>query len=209
MVYRIVNRLLQRGAKVLHEGIANVHVSGHASREEMKLMINLVKPKFFVPVHGELRHLTAHAQLAQDMGIPDENIAVVENGTILELDETSMVVGPRIPGGYIFVDGMGVGDIGPAVMRDRERLADSGFFVAVITLNGDGEMANSPELISRGFVYLEEAGDLLDGAEETIDQTIRASGRNRDQLDKRVEQALSRYLYSETGRHPMVHVIIQ
>jgi len=209
MVYRIVNRLLQRGAKVLHEGIANVHVSGHASREEMKLMINLVKPKFFVPIHGELRHLTAHAQLARDIGIPDENIAVVENGTILELDETSMEVGPRIPGGYIFVDGIGVGDIGPAVMRDRERLADSGFFIAVITLSGSGEMAESPELVSRGFVYLEEAGDLLDGAEETIDQTIRASGRNRDQLNKRVEQALSRYLYAETGRRPMIHVVIR
>jgi ribonuclease J len=209
MVYRIVNRLLQRGARVLHEGIANVHVSGHASREEMKLLINLVKPKFFVPVHGELRHLIAHAELAREMGIPDANIAVVENGTILELDQQTMSVGPRVPGGYIFVDGMGVGDVGPAVMRDRERLADSGFFIAVVSLDDDGQMAGSPELVSRGFVYLEEAGDLLDGAEETIDQTIRSSGRNRDQLCKRVEQALSRYLYSETGRRPMVHVIIR
>ena len=209
MVYRIINRLLQRGAKVLHEGIANVHVSGHASREEMKLLINLVKPKFFVPVHGELRHLTAHGELAREMGIPEENIAVVENGTILELDEHSMTIGPRIPGGYIFVDGIGVGDVGPAVMRDRERLADSGFFVAAISLDDDGQMAEGPELISRGFVYLEEAGDLLEGAEETIDQAIRASGRNREQLCKKVEQALSRYLYAETGRRPMVYAIIR
>jgi ribonuclease J len=209
MVYRIVNRLLQRGARVLHEGIANVHVSGHASRDEMKLMINLVNPRFFVPIHGELRHLTAHAQLAREMGVPQENIAVVENGTILELDENSMTVGPRVPGGYIFVDGMGVGDVGPAVMRDRERLAASGFFIAVLTLGEDGQMDGRPELVSRGFVYLEEAGDLLDGAEETIDQTIRASGRNRDQLCKRVEEARSRYLYAETGRRPMVQVIIR
>jgi ribonuclease J len=143
------------------------------------------------------------------MGIPEENIAVVENGTILEMDGQSMTVGPRVPGGYIFVDGMGVGDVGPAVMRDRERLASSGFFIAVIGLDDDGQMAGSPELVSRGFVYLEEASDLLDGAEETIDETIRASGRNRDQLCKRVEQALARYLYSETGRRPMVHVIIR
>lgn len=209
MIYRIINRLLQRGAQVLHEGNANVHVSGHASREEMKLLINLVKPKFFVPVHGELRHLTAHGQLAREMGIAEENIAVVENGTILELDESSMTIGPRIPGGYIFVDGIGVGDVGPAVMRDRERLADSGFFVAVISLDSNGQMAEGPELISRGFVYLEEAGDLLEGAEETIDQTIRASGRNREQLCKKVEQALSRYLHAETGRRPMVYATIR
>jgi len=209
MVFRIINRLLQRGAQVLHEGIADVHVSGHASREEMKLLINLVKPRFFVPIHGELRHLTAHGQLAKEMGIQEEHIAVVENGTVLELDQRTMSVGPRVPGGYIFVDGIGVGDVGPAVMRDRERLADSGFFIAVISLDGNGQMNERPELISRGFVYLDEAGALLDGAEETIDQTIRASGRNRDQLCKRVEQALSRYLYGETGRRPMVYAIIK
>jgi ribonuclease J len=169
----------------------------------------LVKPKFFVPVHGELRHLNAHAELGREMGIPEENIAVVENGTILELDQRSMTIGPRVPGGYIFVDGMGVGDVGPAVMRDRERLADSGFFVAVISLDEDGNLDGDPELVSRGFVYLEEAGDLLDGADETIDQAIRASGRNRDQLGKRVEQALARYLYAETGRRPMVHVVVR
>jgi ribonuclease J len=173
------------------------------------LLINLVKPKFYVPIHGELRHLTAHGELAREMGIPEENIALVENGTILELDQHTLTIGPRIPGGYIFVDGIGVGDIGPAVMRDRERLADSGFFIAAITLDDDGQMAESPDLISRGFVYLEESGDLLEGAEETIDQTIRASGRNRDQLCKRVEQALSRYFYAETGRRPMVHAIIR
>ena len=209
MVYRIINRLLQRGAQVLHEGIADVHVSGHASREEMKLLINLVKPSFFVPIHGELRHLTAHRDLAREMGIPDENIAVVENGTLLELDEQSLTVGPRVPGGYIFVDGSGVGDVGPAVMRDRERLADSGFFIAVIELDEDGQMQGDPELISRGFVYLEQAADVLDGAVATIDQAIRASGRNRDQLCKRVEQSLSKYFHNETGRRPMVYAIIR
>ncbi len=209
MIYRIINRLLQRGANVLHEGIANVHVSGHASREEMKLLINLVKPKFFVPVHGELRHLKAHGQLAGEMGIPEENIAVVENGTVLELSENSMEVGPRIPGGYIFVDGIGVGDVGPAVMRDRERLANSGFFIAVVTIDEHGHVSGKPEIISRGFVYLDESDDIMEGAKEVIIQTVRASGRNRDQIYKRIEGALSKYLYAETGRRPMVYTIVK
>ncbi|HUS93766.1 MAG TPA: ribonuclease J [Patescibacteria group bacterium] len=209
MIYRIINRLLQRGAEVYHEGVANVHVSGHASREEMKLLINLVKPKFFVPVHGEIRHLQAHGKLAQEMGIPEERIAVVENGTILEIDEQSLTIGPRIPGGYIFVDGSGVGDVGPAVMRDRERLANSGFFITVVSLNEHGQVIGKPEIISRGFVYLEEAGDMMEGALEVVNRTISASGRNRDKLNKKLESALSRFLYAETGRRPMVYVIVK
>ncbi len=209
MIYRIINRLLQRGAEVYHEGVANVHVSGHASREEMKLLINLVKPKFFVPVHGEIRHLQAHGKLAQEMGITEERIAVVENGTILEIDEQSLTIGPRIPGGYIFVDGSGVGDVGPAVMRDRERLANSGFFITVVSLNEQGQVIGKPEILSRGFVYLEEAGDMMEGALEVINRTISASGRNRDKLNKKLESALSRFLYAETGRRPMVYVIVK
>lgn len=209
MIYRIINRLLQRGAEVLHEDNANVHVSGHASREEMKLLINLIKPKFFVPVHGELRHLKAHGKLAQDMGIPQENVTVVENGTMLEIDQDSLTIGPRIPGGYIFVDGSGVGDVGPAVMRDRERLADSGFFVAVVALDKGGNLRGKPDLISRGFVYLDESGDLLLGARETISELVSAKGSNRAQLSRQIENALSRYLYSETGRRPMVHAVVK
>ena len=209
MIYRIINRLLQRGAEVFHEGNANVHVSGHASREEMKFLINLVKPTFFIPVHGEIRHLQAHGKLAREMGIPEERIAVVENGTILELDEHTLTIGPRIPGGYIFVDGSGVGDVGPAVMRDRERLANSGFFITIVSLDERDQVIGNPEIISRGFVYLEEAGDILEGAEEVIIRTISASGRNRDKLNKKIESALSRFLYAETGRRPMVYTIVK
>jgi len=209
MIYRIINRLLQRGAEVYHEGIADVHVSGHASREEMKLLINLVKPKFFVPVHGEIRHLQAHGKLARELGIPEERIAVVENGTILELDENTLTIGPRIPGGYIFVDGSGVGDIGPVVMRDRERLANSGFFITIVSLDERGQVIDKPEIISRGFVYLEEAEDILEGAAEIVTRTISASGRNQEKLHKKLEGALSRYLYAETGRRPMVYVIVK
>jgi ribonuclease J len=209
MIYRIINRLLQRGAEVLHEENANVHVSGHASREEMKLLINLVKPKFFVPVHGELRHLKAHGKLAQEMGIPEENITIVENGTILEIDQHSLSIGPRVPGGYIFVDGSGVGDVGPAVMRDRERLADSGFFVAVVALDDDGKLRGKLDLISRGFIYLDESGDLLQGAREMVSDLAKANKSNKAQLSRQIENALSRYFYAETGRRPMVHAVVK
>ncbi|MFZ0543819.1 MAG: ribonuclease J, partial [Candidatus Promineifilaceae bacterium] len=177
MIYRIINRLLQRGADVLHEAVANVHVSGHASREEMKLLINLIKPKFVVPVHGELRHLKAHAKLAAEMGIPTENIFIVENGTVLELDEDSLTIGPRIPGGYVFVDGSSVGDVGPSVIRERERLSQSGFLVAVIRINEDGLLIGRPEIVTKGFVYLDESQELLEGAEETIAAIVNTNGQ--------------------------------
>jgi ribonuclease J len=209
MIYRIINRLLQRGAEVYHEGNAQVHVSGHASREEMKLLLNLVRPKYFVPIHGELRHLKAHGKLAEELGIPAANIAVVENGTPLELTRDSLTIGKRIPGGYVFVDGSGVGDIGPAVMRDRERLADSGFFVAVTSVNDRGQVIGKPEFISRGFVFLDQATELLEGAEEMIAEFAASDGQNRDSLAKKIESGLARYFYQETGRRPMVYAVIR
>jgi ribonuclease J len=208
MIYRIINRLLQRGADVLHEGVADVHVSGHASREEMKLLLNLIKPKFFVPVHGELRHLKAHGKLAAEMGIPEENVFVVENGTILELDQNSLTVGPRIPGGYVFIDGSGVGDVGPSVIRERERLAQSGFLVAVVRTN-DGKLVGRPDLITRGFVYLDESQEMLQGAEETIAAVVNTNDRaTPEQLTRKIESALYKYFSAETGRRPMIHAVV-
>lgn len=209
MIYRVINRMIQQGADVFYEGIADIHVSGHASQEEMKLMINLLRPKFFVPIHGELRQLKQHRKIAMELGIPEERIAVIENGTVLELTEHTMTVGPRIPGGYIFVDGTGVGDIGPAVMRDRELLAESGFFVAIVPVNGGKELAGKPSLISRGFVYMPEAADLLEGAEQTIAGTVGSYDGDRDKLSTRIEEALSKYLYAATGRRPMVYAIVK
>jgi ribonuclease J len=210
MIYRIVNRLLQRGADVLHETLANVHVSGHASREEMKLLINLIKPKFMVPVHGELRHLKAHGKLAVEMGIPEQNVFVTENGTVLELDEKTLTPGPRIPGGYVFIDGSGVGDVGPSVIRERERLAQSGFFVVVIQTNDAGQMIGSPEIITRGFVYLDESQDLLAGAEDTITAVVNTNDRaTREQLSKKIESALYKYFSAETGRRPMINAVVK
>jgi ribonuclease J len=209
MVYRIINQILRRGANVLYERIANVHVSGHASQEEMKLMINLVRPKFLVPVHGELRHLQLHAKLGQKLGIPQENIAVVENGVPIELDGQNMKVLPRLRGGYVFVEGSSVGDISWPVLRDRERLAQSGVFFAVVAVNNRGELISSPEILTRGFVAQGEAEEMEGGAVRRIAQAIKSYEGPLDQLPKQIESVLERYLYEETGRRPLVHVVVK
>ena len=208
-IHRIINRLLQQGANILYEENASVHVSGHAAREEMKLMINLVRPRFFIPVHGELRHLVAHGELAASLGIPRERIAVIENGTPIELQPDAIKVHNRLPGGYVFVDGASVGDIGWSVMRDREKLAENGFFFVVFSLNSQGYMVGAPEIFTRGFANLKEAPDLVDGAREAIEEVLRTyRGQKQTQLPARVEEGLSRFLYGETGRRPLVYVAI-
>lgn len=209
MVYRVVNRLLQRGAHVVYESIAEVHVSGHASQEEMKLMLSLVRPKFLVPIHGELRHLTQHGMLAEEMGMAKENITIVENGTPLFLDENSVTVGKRLAGGYVFIDGDSVGDIGWPIVRDRENLAENGIFFAVVTVNGRGIVTGKSDFISRGFVDLRKEEKLLNGAELSIKQVAESFGNNSEQLNGRVEKALDRYFYAETGRRPLVQVVIK
>lgn len=209
MIHRTINRLYQRGANVLYDSIANVHVSGHASREEMKLLINLIRPKFLIPVHGELRHLRLHGKIGEELGIPEENIAVVENGTPLELTRDSLTIEPRMPGGYIFVDGSSVGDIGWSVVRDRDKLAQAGFFFAVVSTNNQGQMTGTPELRTRGFVDREGAEELYIGAEETLARAIRNNQGERRKMVKRTEEALSRYLYEETRRRPIVQVVIR
>lgn len=210
LVYRTINQLLRRGANVLYEGIANVHVSGHASQEEMKLMINLVRPKYLVPVHGELRHLKQHALMAQELGIPRENIAVIENGTPLELSQDKLTIMPRLKGGYIFVDGASVGEVDWPLLRDRELLAQGGVFFAFLTLNGNGAMIGEPEILSRGFLDMRDGGEIVDGAKETIDRVIKLHKENGGgKLSTKIEDALSRYLYSETGRRPLVQTIIK
>ena len=140
-VYRTINRLFRRGANVIYENIAPVHVSGHASQEEMKLLLHLVKPKYFIPIHGELRHLHQHANLARQVGLPDENIAVIENGRMVEFEDGQMHIGERMPGGYVFVDGAGVGDIGLSEVREREALARDGVVLVNLTLDANSSQA--------------------------------------------------------------------
>jgi len=205
MIHRTINRLFQQGANVMYEQIAPVHVSGHASQEEQRLLIHLIKPRYFVPIHGELRHLTQHARIAQEMGVPAANTMVVENGYILEFDGESGRIGERVPGGYVFVDGSGVGDIGPVVMRDREALASAGFVVAVIKLDGKtGQPAGRPEIISRGFVYVRESAELIERAQDKILEVMTKSGKGRADISDKVRDELGKLFYEETKRRPMI-----
>jgi ribonuclease J len=207
MVHRTINRLFQRGARVIYDPIAPVHVSGHANAEEMKLLIHLVQPRNFLPIHGELRQLNQHAAIARQLGIPDENVAVVENGVPIQFEHGRMKAGERIPGEYIFVDGSGVGDIGPEVMRERERLARDGIVIVRAEVNlAAKKLASRPEILSRGFVYVPESGDLLASAEERMREVIARTDSNR--LAERLESALSEFFYEETKRRPMVFVLL-
>jgi ribonuclease J len=207
-VYRTINRLFRRGANVIYERIAPVHVSGHASQEEMKLLLNLVRPKYFIPIHGELRHLYQHARLAYQLGFPEDRVAIIENGTVVELDaEGAMHIGDRIPGGYVFVDGVSVGEVGPAVMREREILAQDGFVLVNLTLDRSScRLREEPEIITRGFVYEPEADELLEGTRRIVTESVDcvSNGHLREDL----EQTVKSYLYSKTKRRPMVFVTI-
>ena len=209
-VSRTINRLFQRGAEVLYDPIVPVHVSGHAKQEEMKLLMSLTNPKYFVPIHGELRHLRAHARLALQSGILEQNIFVVENGMVLEADKNGVRTTERVPGGYVFVDGSGVGDVGKAVMRDREVLARDGFMMVVVNVDGDtGRMIGEPEIISRGFIYLRDADELIGQIKSTVADVLAntrqaRNGKRRDRL----QESLSKMLYNETKRRPMVFSVI-
>jgi ribonuclease J len=208
-VSRTINRLFQRGADVIYDPIAAVHVSGHAKQEEMKLLINLTNPKYFMPVHGELKHLKAHAKLAMQSGIPKERIFVVENGYVVEADKNGVRIGERVPGGYVFVDGSGVGDIGKTVIRDREILARDGFMMVVATVDSKtGELVEEPEIISRGFVYLRDANDLMRQVKETVNDTLSSSNGQNGKRRERLQENISRVLYNETKRRPMVFSVI-
>jgi ribonuclease J len=205
-VFRTINRLFRRGANVIYENIAPVHVSGHASQEEMKLMMHLVKPEFFIPIHGELRHLNQHAALARQVGIPAENIAVVENGQVIEIADGSMRLAERVPGGYVFVDGSGVGDVSPSVVREREIMARDGIVLISLTLEkNSGRLREEPEIITRGFIYKHSAEDLLAVARRRISETVARANGN---LERDIEQVIKAFFYNETKRRPTVFVTV-
>ncbi|MEN8097680.1 MAG: ribonuclease J [Chloroflexota bacterium] len=208
MVYQTINYLFQRGAHVIYDAIAPVHVSGHASREEQKLLINLLRPKFLVPIHGELRHLTLHGELAQELGIEPDNIVVVENGHILEFDADSVKVRGRVPGTYVYVDGAIVGDIGPSVLRERRTLSREGFIVAVIHLDSKGRMVGDADLITRGIASSDEAPWLFDGIQKAAVEAVKQSHvGDEEQIEQNVSRSVSKYLRSTTGSRPMVFTV--
>jgi ribonuclease J len=205
-IYRTINRLFRRGANVIYEPIAPVHVSGHASQEEMKLLLHLVKPKYFIPIHGELRHLKQHATLAQEVGMAAENIQVIENGQVVEFENGELKMGDRVPGGYVFVDGSRVGDVGPSVVRERGALARDGIVVISLVLDkSSGRLIEDPEIITRGFVYKRDAKDLISMARDQITDTVKRGNGN---IQDDIEQSIKAFFYNETKRRPMVFVTI-
>jgi ribonuclease J len=211
-VYRNIDNLLRRGADVLYQGKAQVHVSGHGSREEIKLMLALLKPRYVVPVHGEYRMLVEHARLAVSMGTPQENVIVAQDGDIIEASARDGIrIVDHVPSGNVFVDGLGVGDVGQVVLRDRKALSQDGILVVVVTVNAEtGEPIGGPDIISRGFVYERESEELMDAARARVSNALRqarqARGHTADWgfLKNKVRDTLSEFLYEKLKRRPMV-----
>ncbi len=211
MIHRVINRLFQKGADVIYDPIAPVHVSGHASQEEQKLLLNIVRPRNFVPIHGELRHLKQHAKLAVELGFPPERIAVVENGYLLSFKGDQIQVGPRVPGGYVFVDGSWVGEgIEPAVIRARETLAMAGVCVVVLRYSPRRSvLLGKPRIVLRGFVTERIAKEIAEKAEEVVRQTVRSisPGTPAATAEREVRRALSNFFYKETKNRPELIVV--
>ena len=209
LIHRVINRLFQKGADVYYDPLAPVHVSGHASQEEQKLLINMLRPRFFVPIHGELRHLKQHGKIARQLGIPAENVAVVENGYALSFGER-LEISERVPGGYVFVDGARVGGIGPAVMREREKLGQNGFVMSTVRYErGTGRPVGRPRIITRGFIFVPGAENLLAQAEEiTLSAAVVQPGTPSAEVERRVKEALSRFFYRETRSRPVVIPVV-
>lgn len=208
LINHTLNNLFRLGADVYYDELLDVHVSGHASQEEQKLMINLIKPRFFVPIHGEYRHLVLHAQMAQQLGIPEKNIFVIESGQVLEFDGNEGWLGEEVAGGYVFVDGLGVGDVGQVVLRDRQHLSRDGFLIAVVAVDEKtGELLAEPDIISRGFVYMREAEDLIEQAKEQVLIALKKSG-SRTVVSAKIKDTLSEFLYEQTRRRPMILPVV-
>ena len=213
LVGRIINELCKKGVQVLHDAVADVHVSGHACQEELKLIHALVKPKYFVPVHGEQRHLKAHSELAKYMGMKSENILIPDVGKIIEIDQNSMKFNGTAPSGKILVDGSGVGDVGNIVLRDRRHLAQDGLIVVVAAIDiEDGLLISGPDIISRGFVYVRESEELMEQTRSTAKDAINYcfdNGTNEwNAIKTKVRDDLSKFLYHKTKRKPMILPII-
>ena len=212
-VSKVINNLVEKGTNVIYEALADVHVSGHACQEELKLIQTLVKPKFFIPVHGEFRHLKKHAELAESIGTPRENIFIMDNGNILEFTKDEATIGGKVPSGNILVDGLGVGDVGNIVLRDRKHLSEDGLIVVVVTMSKkERKVVAGPDIISRGFVYVRESEDLMEEARNIVkDVLLDCEKRNITDwatLKSNIRDTLRNHLYGKIKRNPMILPII-
>ncbi len=209
-VSRVINQLFRKGANVIYNSLAEIHVSGHACQEELKLMYNLVKPKFFMPVHGEYRHLKQHANLSQTMGLPKENTFVMDIGNVLELDSQTAKITGNVTSGHILVDGLGVGDVGNIVLRDRKLLSQDGLVVVIITLEkATGTIIAEPDIISRGFVYVKESEELIEQMRKiAVNALSKYDGKEWTTIKMIVKDALKEYLYNNIKRNPMIIPVV-
>ncbi|MBQ3114408.1 MAG: ribonuclease J [Phascolarctobacterium sp.] len=213
LVARTIDHLYKLGADVIYEKSNGVHVSGHASQEEIKLMHNLVRPKYFIPVHGEYRHLIKHANLAKDLGMLSENIVIAENGSVIEISKNGIGINGKIQSGKVLVDGLGVGDVGNIVLRDRRQLSQDGIMIVVVTIDHETcHVVSGPDIVSRGFVYVREAEDLMEEAREKVLSALERCENNGvsewSMIKSTIRDNLGRFLYERTRRRPMILPII-
>lgn len=211
-ISNVINELYRKGAEVIHQSLMEVHVSGHACREELKIIIGLTKPKYFIPVHGEQRHLLKHAEIGESMGISPDNIFKLENGQVLELCAESGKVTGVVPAGKVLVDGYGVGDVGNIVLRDRKHLAQDGIIIAVLSLNKEGMLMSGPDIISRGFVYVRDNEDLIEAlrivADTSVKDTLISKHKDWSTIKTNLRNELGEFIYEKTKRKPMILPII-
>ncbi len=212
-VARVINMLYQKGADVLYDALEEIHVSGHARQEELKLMLTLLKPKFFMPVHGEYRHLKHHAKLAMELGINEENIIIAETGDVIEFNTKSGMINGSVQSGNILVDGLGVGDVGNIVLRDRKHLSENGLIIAVITIDKNtGDIISGPDIVSRGFIYVRENVDLIDESKKIVNIALNkcrdANIKDWSSIKTMIKDDLNNFIYEKIKRSPMILPII-
>ena len=213
MISKVIDELFHKGAEVIYDRNTDLHVSGHASQEEQKMMLALVKPKYFIPVHGEYRMLVKHAELGKLMGVPPKNVVIAENGKVIEITKKSIKLNGSVQSGAVMVDGTGVGDVGGVVMRDRHRLAEDGMVVVVVTLSSwDNAMLAEPEILTRGFVYVKEAEEMLEELRRVTREAVSACQdagiKDWSSIKSRIKSSVSAYLYKATKRSPMILPLI-
>ena len=211
-VSRVINMLYEKGANVLYDALTQVHVSGHARRDELKLMLTLLKPKFFIPVHGEYRHLMQHAKLANELGVPIDNTIIGSNGDVIELTSKSIEKNSTVISGNILVDGLGVGDVGNIVLRDRRLLSENGLIIVVLsTEKGTGKVLAGPEIVSRGFIYVRENIDLIEESKTVVRKALEkcdTKTKEWNNIKMVIKDSLSSFIYDRIKRSPMILPII-
>ena len=211
-ISRVINQLYRLGAQVVYSAMAEVHVSGHACQEELKLLHSLIRPKYFIPVHGEYRMMWQHAILAESMGVPSQNIVIPELGQVIEMNEDTLALGEQVPVGGVLVDGLGVGDVGNVVLRDRKHLSQDGLLIVAMAINRDeAKLVSGPDIVSRGFVYVKENEDIIDETQALVRDILSTSslaGEDWPDLKNRIKDDVHQFIFEKIKRNPMILPII-